>query len=190
MMPALFILIAALLAQSAPTATGTIRGHVLEDGSNKPVVGARVLLFSQGGPPIGGPPRSRQRTRTARSPSLLSCREITGSTCRRTATCHGAFRSPVCGRQCRHSFMSKPVSRRLPICTCRKAACRRASARCERRADGRCTGDGVGDSSSRTRGECLRASSRRQDRDSRQTISASFASRPCARPVFIAASPR
>ncbi|HEY2906956.1 MAG TPA: carboxypeptidase-like regulatory domain-containing protein [Vicinamibacterales bacterium] len=55
-MPALFILIATFLAQSAPTATGTIRGHVLEEGSNKPIVGARVLLFPQGGRFISGPP--------------------------------------------------------------------------------------------------------------------------------------
>jgi protocatechuate 3,4-dioxygenase beta subunit len=55
-MAGLFILIASFLAQAAPVATGAMRGHVLEDGSNKPVVGARILLFPQGGRPFVGPP--------------------------------------------------------------------------------------------------------------------------------------
>lgn len=56
MMPALFILIASFLAQAAPAATGSISGRVLEEGSNKPVVGARVMLFPQPGRPMAGPP--------------------------------------------------------------------------------------------------------------------------------------
>lgn len=55
MMPALLILIATQ-TQSAPTATGSINGHVLEDGSNKPVVAARVMLLPQPGRPMTGPP--------------------------------------------------------------------------------------------------------------------------------------
>jgi len=56
MMPMLFILLASFLAQAPVAATGQLRGHVLEDGSNKPVAGARVMLLSQGSRTIPGPP--------------------------------------------------------------------------------------------------------------------------------------
>jgi len=43
-------------AQPAPVTTGSITGHVLEEGSNRPIVGARVSLFPQARPSIPGPP--------------------------------------------------------------------------------------------------------------------------------------
>ena len=48
--------ISVLALQAAPATTGSISGHVLEDGSNRPVAGARVMLFPQGGRSVAGPP--------------------------------------------------------------------------------------------------------------------------------------
>ena len=116
-MPALFILIAALLAQSAPTATGTIRGaRHWTDGSNEPIAARASSCFHKVRPPHRrASPAGDDGRRTARLPSLLSCREITGIDVQKNGYVPWGIPQPgMRSAVPSTSFTSKPVSRRLP----------------------------------------------------------------------------